>query len=135
MQIKFEFEKILWSTQHWWRSQVQFRSIFDERHELGQEIHTNARNTAGLCGLILSCCFDLIVYITKISKHWEFAPIAWLCPWRLYIYFVWVRGVRWKWNEIEIVEAKYEGISGLLPRMYFWNVIFALIFGAGQKKW
>ena len=70
---------------HWWRSQVQFRSIFDERHELGQEIHTNARNTAGLCGLILSCCFDLIVYITKISKHWEFAPIAWLCPWRSYI--------------------------------------------------
>ena len=27
-----------------------------------------------------------------------------------------------------------KGISGLLPRMYFWKVIFALIFGAGQKK-
>ena len=64
---------------HWWRRQVQFRSIFDERHELGQEICTNARNTAGLYGLSLSCCFDLIVFITKISKHWEFAPIAWLC--------------------------------------------------------
>ena len=95
------------SFNHWWRRQVQFRSIFDERHELGQEIRTNARNTAGLCGLSLSCCFDLIVYITKISKHWEFAHIAWLCPWRSYIYFVWVRGVCWKRNEIEIVEAKY----------------------------
>ena len=28
-----------------------------------------------------------------------------------------------------------KGISGLLPRMYFLKVIFALIFGAGQKKW
>ena len=70
---------------HWWRCQSQFRSIFDERHEIGRGICTNARNTAGLCGQILSCCFDLIVYITKISKHWEFAPIAWLCPWRSYI--------------------------------------------------
>ena len=76
---------ILCNSKHWWRRQVQFRSIFDERHELGQEICTNARNTAGLYGLSLSCCFDLIVFITKISKHWEFAPIAWLCPWRSYI--------------------------------------------------
>ncbi len=35
-----------------------------------------------------------------------------------------------------------KGISGLLPGMYFWKVIFALnkgfqpwIFGAGQKEW
>ena len=28
-----------------------------------------------------------------------------------------------------------KGILGLLQRMYFWKVIFALIFGAGQKKW
>ena len=27
-----------------------------------------------------------------------------------------------------------KGISGLLPRMYFWKVIFALIFGAGRKS-
>ena len=28
-----------------------------------------------------------------------------------------------------------KGILGLLQRMYFWKVIFALISGAGQKKW
>ena len=28
-----------------------------------------------------------------------------------------------------------KGFLGLLPRMYFWKVIFALIFGEGQKKW
>ena len=96
---------------HWWHCQFQFRSIFDERHEIGQGICMNARNTTGLCGQILSCCFDLIVSITKISKDWEFAHIAWLCPWRSYIYFVWVLGVCWKRNKIEIVEAKYAILS------------------------
>ena len=39
-----------------------------ELHEIRQNICTNGKDTARLCGQILSCCFDPNVYKTKKSK-------------------------------------------------------------------
>ena len=39
-------------------------------------------------------------------------------------YFVWVRGVRWKWNEIELDHAKYGDISSPLELPKSWKKLF-----------
>ena len=53
------------NTNHSWPSPFQKRAGFNEHQGLRQKIHTNAKDTARLCGQILNfcCCFDLFVYI------------------------------------------------------------------------
>ena len=47
---------------------------------------------------------------------------AWLHPWHSYIYFVQIRGVCWKWNEIEIDNAKYDPKSDILGLFGFFRL-------------
>ena len=47
--------------------QFQFRSIFNEHHELRQKICTNAKNIARLCRQILSCYFDFCLHNKNIK--------------------------------------------------------------------
>ena len=51
-----------------WTSPVQKRAGFNEHQGLRPKICRNARDTASLCGQILSCCFDLNVYILNCKQ-------------------------------------------------------------------
>ena len=95
LSLKAKIQSFITLTPQIWGIYPQNHAGFNEHQGLRQKICRNARDTASLCGQILSCCFDLIVYILKCkqkdqnnNKNWEFAHIAWLCPWRLYKFFV-----------------------------------------------
>ena len=111
--------KVKWY--HIWLQRFQFRSIFNKHHELRQNICTNAKDTARQWGQILSVLIFLLCKQSNQNNNWEFAHTALLCSWRSYRFPVQVRGVCWKWNEIEIDYAINEWYC--LPQLS-WNHFF-----------